>query len=86
VGRYGGEEFLVVMPGCDAAAALGLALRIRDTLAASPIETSLGSIPVTISLGVAAGDGASTLDTLVTRADAALYRAKEKRNRVELVE
>jgi two-component system cell cycle response regulator len=86
VGRYGGEEFLVVLPGCDAAAALGLALRIRDTLAASPIETSLGSIPVTISLGVAAGDGASTLDTLVTRADAALYRAKEKRNRVELVE
>jgi two-component system cell cycle response regulator len=85
VGRYGGEEFLVVLPGCDAAAALGLAMRIRDTLAASPVETSQGSIPVTISLGVTATEGGATVDTLVSRADTALYRAKEYRNRAELL-
>jgi diguanylate cyclase (GGDEF)-like protein len=86
VGRYGGEEFLVVLPGCDAAAALGLAMRIRDTVAASPVETSLGSIPVTISLGVTASEGgAASVDSLVSRADTALYRAKEQRNRAELM-
>ena len=85
LGRYGGEEFLVVLPGCDAAAALGLALRIRDTLAASPVETSLGNIPVTISLGVTATEGGASVDSLVSRADTALYRAKEKRNRAELM-
>jgi len=85
VGRYGGEEFLISLPGCDAAAALGLALRIRDTLASSPVETSMGSIPATISLGVTATEGGSSVDTLVTRADAALYKAKEQRNRAELL-
>jgi two-component system, cell cycle response regulator len=88
VGRYGGEEFLIAMPACDAAASLGLALRIRDTLAASPVETSQGGIPVTISLGVTAADGSATgvnVDTLVSRADAALYKAKEQRNCVELI-
>jgi diguanylate cyclase (GGDEF)-like protein len=85
VGRYGGEEFLIVLPGCDAAASLGLALRIRDTLAASPIETSAGSIPVTISLGVTATEEGASVDSLVSRADAALYKAKEQRNRAELL-
>lgn len=85
VGRYGGEEFLVVLPGCDAAASLGLAMRIRDTLAASPIETSLGGIPVTISLGVTATEGGASVDSLVSRADTALYKAKEQRNRAELM-
>jgi diguanylate cyclase (GGDEF)-like protein len=84
VGRYGGEEFLIVLPGCDAAAALGLALRIRDTLASSPVETSSGSIPATISLGVTTTEGGSSVDTLVSRADSALYKAKEQRNRAEL--
>jgi len=85
VGRYGGEEFLVVLPGCDAAASLGLAMRIRDTLAASPVETSLGGIPVTISLGVTATEGGASVDSLVSRADTALYKAKEQRNRAELM-
>jgi diguanylate cyclase (GGDEF)-like protein len=85
VGRYGGEEFLIVLPGCDAAASLGLAMRIRDTLASSPVESSAGSIPVTISLGVTATEGSSAAESLVSRADAALYKAKEQRNRAELI-
>ena len=85
VGRYGGEEFLIVMPGCDAAASLGLALRIRDTLASSPVETSAGSIPATISLGVTATEAGATVDALVGRADSALYKAKEQRSQAELI-
>jgi two-component system cell cycle response regulator len=85
VGRYGGEEFLIILPGCEAAASLGLALRIRDTLAASPVETTAGGIPVTISLGVTASEGGASIDTLVGQADQALYKAKEKRNRAELI-
>jgi diguanylate cyclase (GGDEF)-like protein len=85
VGRYGGEEFLIVMPGCDAAASLGLALRIRDTLASSPVETSAGGIPATISLGVTATEGGGTVDALVGRADSALYKAKEQRSQAELI-
>jgi diguanylate cyclase (GGDEF)-like protein len=85
VGRYGGEEFLIVLPGCEAAASFGLALRIRDTLAATPVETSSGSIPVTISLGVTSSEGGQGVEHLVNRADAALYKAKEQRNRAELI-
>jgi diguanylate cyclase (GGDEF)-like protein len=85
VGRYGGEEFLIVLPGCEAAASLGLALRIRDTLASSPVETTSGSIPATISLGVTSTEGGSSVDALVSRADTALYKAKEQRNRAELI-
>jgi diguanylate cyclase (GGDEF)-like protein len=86
VGRYGGEEFLIVLPGCEAAASLGLALRIRDLLAAHPVETSLGNVLVTISLGVTATEGGyCTADQMVTQADTALYKAKEQRNRAELL-
>jgi diguanylate cyclase (GGDEF)-like protein len=80
VGRYGGEEFLVVLPGADAEAAAGTAERIRAAMAAS----TAGGIAMTMSLGVAAGrsDG----DALVKAADGALYRAKAAgRNRVEVL-
>ena len=68
VGRYGGEEFLVVLPGSTVEAATRTAERIRQSIEAAP--TSNGA-KVTLSLGVAAGKG-----DLVTAADAALYRAK----------
>jgi diguanylate cyclase (GGDEF)-like protein len=86
VGRYGGEEFLLVLPGCDGAAALGLAERIRDCMEATPVMTTRGDVSVTVSLGVtASGDGVPPeADVLITRADAALYKAKESRNRAEL--
>jgi diguanylate cyclase (GGDEF)-like protein/PAS domain S-box-containing protein len=84
VGRYGGEEFLVVLPGCDGAEALGVAERLRHALASRPMETAESlALAVTASFGVAACTGALTDEQLVAQADAALYRAKgEGRNRV----
>ncbi len=53
VGRYGGEEFLVVLPGCsDAAAAMARAEQLRDAVASCPILTTHGPISVTMSVGV----------------------------------
>jgi two-component system, cell cycle response regulator len=86
VGRYGGEEFLVLAPSCDAAGAMKLAERIRDSLGSEPIETDQGPVPVTMSCGVAVSGGSNPLhpQELIHLADEALYRAKEKgRNRSE---
>jgi diguanylate cyclase (GGDEF)-like protein len=87
VGRYGGEEFLIVLPGCNPASALAVAERIRNTISEIPMNTSEGVIPVTASVGVAIfGSGPwGDIETLTAAADAALYRAKNSgRNRVEL--
>lgn len=87
VGRYGGEEFLILVPGCNSANACDRAEQIRVAIAGSPIETLGGLIRVSASIGVASTvDGASwEADALVHAADVALYRAKRNgRNRVEL--
>jgi diguanylate cyclase (GGDEF)-like protein len=87
VGRYGGEEFLVVLPGCDAPDATGLAERLRRHVAAEPVDGEGGPVAVTLSLGIAVWDGTATADAteLLQTADEALYRAKETgRNRVVL--
>jgi diguanylate cyclase (GGDEF)-like protein len=76
VGRYGGEEFLAVLPGCGPTEALALAGRLRNCVAAAPIETAGKSVCVTISIGVAVWDGSSDASALLRDADAALYRAK----------
>lgn len=86
IGRYGGEEFVIVLPGCDTARAAALAERLRACLETFRIALPGGEAAVTISLGVAAitREGA-TADILIHAADTALYRAKQKgRNRVEL--
>jgi two-component system, cell cycle response regulator len=85
VGRYGGEEFLVVVPGSDLAAAAELAERLRQGIAAQPVSTDSAMIPVTVSLGVAVSvDQPGGLEDLLRRADEALYAAKDRgRNRVE---
>ena len=71
LGRYGGEEFLVLLPGTDAATALGVAERVRQ---AQPAAPALGC---TVSIGVATAVGAGeSIDALLARADKALYRAK----------
>lgn len=87
IGRYGGEEFLLILPKCCLECAAAFAERIRSSVKNSKVDTSEGVIPVTISLGVASSNAREGMDgeSLVKAADAALYRAKEYgRNRVEL--
>jgi two-component system, cell cycle response regulator len=84
--RYGGEEFLIVLPGCDLADATLRAEQIRATMAATPFQIAESNINLTCSLGVAASSGPAGFDaTLLTHeADDALYTAKRSgRNRVE---
>ncbi len=78
--RYGGEEFVILLPGTDEARALATAERVRDAIAA----TYPAGLRVTLSLGVSVGDGReSEFEDLLIAADRALYRAKaEGRNRV----
>jgi two-component system cell cycle response regulator len=80
VARFGGEELLVVVPGCDAAHARSIAERIRLTICVKPFQTTQGSIGVSVSIGVAATEtstGPQDLNGLISRADNALYEAKE---------
>jgi diguanylate cyclase (GGDEF)-like protein len=83
---YGGEEFLVVVPGCNLELAARVAERIRAAIGADEVDTAEGRISLTISLGVSAFEPAigADADTLIRAADRALYRAKDLgRNRVE---
>jgi two-component system cell cycle response regulator len=84
--RYGGEEFVVVMPETDAAFAYAVAERLRKSIETTPIDISRapGSINITISIGIAASEGnGDTAEALLRRADQALYSAKRSgRNRV----
>jgi diguanylate cyclase (GGDEF)-like protein len=86
IGRYGGEEFLVVLPNCDSVDATAQAERLRQALAASPVDLPGGSLTITASIGVACASGSQIprVDTLVREADEAMYLAKKNgRNRVE---
>lgn len=85
IGRYGGEEFLVVLPASDVEQAAGVAERIRAAVAAGPVRTPTTQLPVSASLGVAEARGEQVdMQALIASADAALYRAKQGgRNRVE---
>jgi diguanylate cyclase (GGDEF)-like protein len=85
IGRYGGEEFLLILPGCDLHQAVPVAERVRCTVSAEPVSIGPVKWPLTISVGVASASP-STPDaaTLIAAADEALYRAKARgRNRVE---
>src|SRR5207248_11297909 len=83
--RYGGEEFLVIMPETDLSAAALVAERLRRTIASEPfaIERGERAMAVTISVGTAALAGGDEPASVLKRADEALYRAKrDGRNRV----
>ena len=87
VGRYGGEEFLIVVPGCDISVAMSRADVLRNAIGERPFATPDGVIPVTLSLGVSVGGGTGTVESegLLRCADSALYEAKNKgRNQVVL--
>jgi two-component system, cell cycle response regulator len=84
VGRYGGEEFLLVIPGCDLETTVRKADRVRKLIAATPISTQRGAISVSASMGVAVAEPSADPLALLRRADSALYEAKRKgRNRIE---
>jgi len=87
VGRYGGEEFLIILPGCELTVGARRADEIRNLVSKDPIYTPFGTTSATVSLGVTAtspGHDQSVSD-LLREADVSMYAAKKNgRNRVEL--
>lgn len=84
IGRYGGEEFLIVLPGCDEAAARQTCERLRACveqlpISIEPVPGRTKTIRVTLSLGLASapGERLADSDTLIRQADGALYQAKK---------
>lgn len=87
VGRYGGEEFLILIPGCDVEECAGIAERVRLAIESEPVIHEGSRIMVTGSFGVAVFDPDTETGHLhmIARADKALYQAKRKgKNRVEI--
>ena len=85
MGRLGGEEFAIFLPGVDAKGAQVVAERLRAAVASRPAALQQGSHALTISLGLTLCVPGDTPDTALHRADQAMYQAKERgRNRVEL--
>jgi diguanylate cyclase (GGDEF)-like protein len=85
VGRYGGEEFLLVLPGTHLELASMIADRARQSVAATPIHTQEATICMTVSMGVTEAQTGDSVETLIHRADDALYQAKHSgRNCVKL--
>jgi two-component system cell cycle response regulator len=78
VGRYGGEEFLIVLNNCDASQALARAEEVRKGVARDPVHTAIGPLPVTMSIGVLSSRDWSqcNAEEMLRRVDAALYQAK----------
>jgi len=81
VGRFGGEEFVALLPAVDGPTAVGVAERVRERIESVQVRVErrtggIGSIAVTASVGVAAAHGGVELDDLLRAADGALYAAK----------
>lgn len=89
IGRYGGEEFLVILPDCDRDGALQLAERLRESVCKEKVNILDKSIEITISIGVSelnSTDIKTPKKQLLVTVDEALYKAKSKgRNRVEVL-
>lgn len=84
IGRYGGEEFIVVFPSCDVESAAAVAERIRRAISVGPVITQSERISVTASIGIAEARQSQDSDSVIREADHALFRAKQAgRNRVE---
>lgn len=75
-GRFGGEEFIVILPDTGLAGAKRVAERIRSVVAGAPFETSSGEIGVTVSIGVAQYRRGESLRDILERVDKAVYAAK----------
>lgn len=80
LGRYGGDQFLAILPGCDEPLAAALAERLRTAVSAQPITLDEGTIRISLSAGVAAAGGMQErrpADALARAAEAALDKAKQ---------
>jgi two-component system, cell cycle response regulator len=80
VGRYGGEEFLIILPNCSLAVATRRANEIRCLVCKDAVATTFATVPVTLSIGVTATDATQnlTIEALLQQADEALYCAKRQ--------
>ncbi|MBN2440713.1 MAG: sensor domain-containing diguanylate cyclase [Spirochaetales bacterium] len=77
LGRYGGEEFVILLPQADFAATYKIAERLRQSIEKMTIDTEAGPVKVTASFGVSTmEDECSMLETLLKKADSALFKAK----------
>jgi diguanylate cyclase (GGDEF)-like protein len=76
LGRYGGEEFLVVATGVDREGLLSIAEKMRQRVEREEFHTAAASLRITVSLGAASMEAGAGVEELIARADAALYRAK----------
>ena len=87
VGRYGGEEFIIILPRTTLASAWVVAERLRTIIEQVEMKDSAGNVfAITVSQGLAGWERGEDTSSLISRADEALYKAKEKgRNRVQIV-
>ena len=86
IGRLGGEEFVAVLSGTQAEAGIA-AERVRAAFETATLDPKSQGVRATVSIGVACGTTDTAIDQLITRADAALYRAKANgRNRIEFAD
>jgi diguanylate cyclase (GGDEF)-like protein len=89
IGRYGGEEFLLVLPGCDLIPAFNRADQLRSVVLSTPIPAASTRANITLSMGIAVAnaDSDASPKALIHRADIGLYKAKRNgRDRVEQVD
>jgi len=77
LGRYGGEEFLLIIPDSPLPSEQMVYERVRTKIANHQMETRSGNIPITVSIGIVSCQGNETADDVIAKADAALYKAKE---------
>jgi diguanylate cyclase (GGDEF)-like protein len=86
VGRWGGEEFLMILPGALLNEAASLAERVRAEIAAREFREGEASLRITISIGVASAAGAERIDEMLKKADDALYSSKASKNAITVAE
>jgi diguanylate cyclase (GGDEF)-like protein len=82
IGRWGGEEFLMILPGSPYCDAESLAERVRSEIASSEYSYGVESFGITVSIGITCAKPSDQIDEILKKADQALYRAKRTKNAV----